>query len=75
MSVSYVKAAPAEISRIVNRIEDVIDGEQNVNVSIACVVVAIMAQKPDIDPEILPQIVKDVSEYLTAYLVQDEVKH
>ncbi len=73
MSVTYFKATPAEIGRIVDRIESAIEGEQATNVSIACIVVAILAQKPDIDNELLPAIVRDLSEYLAAYLTPTEV--
>lgn len=75
MSVNYIKATPEDIKRIVDRIETVIEGEQNTNVAIACVVVAVLSQKPDIPPNDLPVVVKDVSEFLAAYLTSAEVTH
>jgi hypothetical protein len=75
MNTHYFKVSPNDVSRLVDKIEDVIEGEDNVHVSVACLVIAILAQKRDLDPEELPDIVKGVSEYLIARLVPDEVKH
>lgn len=65
---SYVTTSGADIEKLVNKIERVIDGELNTNVSLACIVVAIFAQQPDIAPEKLQEVVKGMSEWLAAYL-------
>jgi hypothetical protein len=75
MSVNYIKATPADIGRIVDRIENVVEGEQNTHVSIACIIVAILAQKPESEGEELAELVKGVSEYMAAAMVSNEVKH
>lgn len=68
MSIQYIKASGEDIGRIVGRIETAIEGEKNSHVSIACIVVALLAQRPDLEPEELQTIVKNTSEYMAASL-------
>lgn len=73
MSITYIKVGGSDVQRIVDKIEDVIEHEDNTHVSIACIVLAIVAQEPDIEPEQLVEAVKGVSEYLAAYLSPVEI--
>lgn len=75
MSITYIKADGSDIKRLVDKIENVIDGEHITHVSIACLVVAILAQRPDIDPDEMQETVKGVSEYMAACLSPNEVTH
>jgi hypothetical protein len=71
MSISYVQASGKDIADLVDKIEDVVDGYTSVHVSIAAIVVSILAQKPDVAPDKLQEAVKGVSEYLAASLFNE----
>ena len=71
MSINYVQASGKDIADLVDRIEDVVEGHSNVHVSIASLVVAILAQNPEVSPEKLQECVKGVSEYLAACLFDE----
>ncbi len=73
MGITYIKATGEDIGRIVGRIENVIDGERVTNISIACIVVAIQVQKPNISQEELVAAVKNVSEFMAANLCNGTV--
>lgn len=64
MNEGYVKVNSDELQELVDRIEDAVDGEQPVHISIACLIVAIYAQKPDVAPDKLKEIVKGMSEWM-----------
>jgi hypothetical protein len=68
MSITYISASGKDIARIVEKIEDVVVGEQNVNVALGCLVVAVLVQKPEIAPAQLQEIVKGASEWLASNL-------
>ena len=69
--ITYAKINGGDIQRLVDKIEDTVEGEHRLHVSLACLIVAIMAQKPDIDSEELQETVKVASEYLAASLFAD----
>jgi hypothetical protein len=66
--INYIAASGKDIADIVNRIENVVEGEANVHVSVSCIIVACLAQNPSISPEQLQNCVKGVSEYMAANL-------
>lgn len=72
MSLTYIKATGEQIEEIVDQIEDVIEGYPTSHVSIACLVVAILAQKPDLDPDKLQHVIKSVSEVIAAQIFEPE---
>ena len=71
MPISYVQASGKDIADLVDRIEDVVEGVPNIHLSIACIVVAALAQNPQINPDRLQECVKGVSEYLAACLFDE----
>lgn len=75
MTTTYTRIDSRDVARIIDRIENVIEGEGIMEVSAACIVVAILAQNPKLDPEKLGETVKGVSEYLAAVLAPGEVVH
>lgn len=66
MQINYFQASGKEVAELVDKIETVVDGESNVIVSIACIVVATLSQNPEVAPDTLQSIVKGVSEYIAA---------
>ena len=68
MPINYVVASGKDIADLVDRIEDVVAGYPNVAVAAACIVVAALSQNPDVSPDTLQNIVKSVSELMTATL-------
>ncbi len=68
MSASYIRVSGSEISDVVEDIKDAVDGHSIPIVSLACLVVAILAQKPTVTPAELQEIIKGVTEYLTMQL-------
>lgn len=73
MPINYVQASGKDIAELVDRIEDVIEGQPNIHVSIACIVVATLAQNPEIAPEKLQEVVKSISELMAASLFDESV--
>ncbi len=73
MRLSYLKIRGIDVSELVDRIENAVDGEPNSHVSIACLAVAIVAQKPDIPVEELVELIRGTSEYLAAHLFVEGV--
>lgn len=71
MAINYIQASGKDIAELVDRIEEVVEGAPNIHVSIACIVVAALAQNPEIAPEKLQECVKGVSEYLAAFLFDE----
>jgi hypothetical protein len=69
--INYVAASGKDIAELVDKIETVVEGTSNVHVSIACIVVATLAQDPDVAPDRLQQIVRGVSEYMAASLFNE----
>lgn len=68
MSIQYIKASGKEIVEITDRIEHAVNGYPSAHVSMACIIIAVMAQKPDVAPETLQDCVKGVSEWIAACL-------
>jgi hypothetical protein len=71
MPINYVSASGKDIADLVDKIEDVVEGTSNLHVSIACIVVAALAQNPEIPPDRLQDVVKGVSEYMAASLFDE----
>jgi hypothetical protein len=65
VKLSYVQINSKELLELVSIIEEAMSGYPNVHVSVACLVVAILAQNPSIAPETLQTCVKGLSEYMT----------
>lgn len=72
MSINYITAPGETIGGIVQRIEGVIHGELNSHISIACLVVSILAQNPKVSPEKLMELVKETSEFIVTKMSYDE---
>jgi hypothetical protein len=68
MALSYVAASGKDVADMVAEIEEVVQGKSNVLVSISCLVVATLAQNPDVAPDKLQEVVKSLSEQLSATL-------
>lgn len=73
MPITYIKATGEQLEKLVSRIEEVVEGEQTSHIALACLIMAIYSQKPDIDVVKLQQVVKGVSEYMATTLTDDEV--
>jgi hypothetical protein len=71
MPVNYVQASGKDIAELVDRIETAVEGTPDIHVSIACIVVAALAQNPDVSPAKLQECVKSVSEYMAASLFDE----
>ena len=68
MAISYIRASGKDIAELVESIDKAVDGHPSSHVSIACIVVAVMAQKPNITKEVLQDAVKGVSDWLSLHL-------
>lgn len=64
----YVYVSGKDIAELVDQIDGVVEGVPNVHVTTACLVVAILAQQPDIAPDKLQECVKGASEFIAAVL-------
>ena len=64
MRLNYVQTSGQDVANIVDSIEDVVEGIPNILVTTACLVVAVLAQNPEISPERLQDVVKGLSEYI-----------
>lgn len=71
MPINYVQANGKDVAALVDRIEDTIEGEPNIYVCIACFIVAALSQNPNITPERLQDVVKGLSEYMSASLFDE----
>lgn len=71
MPINYVQASGADVAEVVNVIEDAVEGYANLHVSVACLVVAILAQNPDVEANKLQKMVKGLSEYMAANLFDE----
>lgn len=66
--ITNTKVSGYDLERIVSRIEEAVRGEDTAKTAIACSIVTIFSQKPDINPAELQAAVKGISEWLTAFL-------
>lgn len=57
-----------DVAELVDRIEKAVDGENNIVVSTACIVVSALAQDPDVSPDKLVKIVEEVSSLIAMIL-------
>lgn len=71
MPINYFQASGKEVAELVDKVESVVEGQPNIHVSIACIIVACLAQNPEVAPEQLQNIVKGISEYMAASLFNE----
>jgi hypothetical protein len=71
MPINYIKADGGAIEAIVDQIEDVLEGLPTSHVTVACLVVAILSQMPDIGADKLQELVKGASEYIAVCLLDE----
>ena len=70
-SVMGMSATGEEISKIVDMIENAVEGERESHVIIAALALAIVKQKPEIDSDELQGVILDVSRYIVMALGGD----
>jgi hypothetical protein len=70
MPITYTKVTGPEIAEIVDDIEQAVNGYKSMHVTIGCLIVAILAQRPDMDPIELQGVVKSASEWLAMTIFQ-----
>lgn len=68
--ISYTRTSGKDIAELVDNIEKVVDGHPSAHVSVSCMIVAILAQKPTVTKEVLQEAVKGVSDWLSMYLTE-----
>jgi hypothetical protein len=73
MSLSFLRASGKEVANLIENIKEVIEGEPVVNVHVACLVLALIAQKPDMTPEELQSVVKECSAWIVTRLYDSSV--
>ena len=73
MPINYTQVHGADIAEVVSLVEDTVEGYPNIIVSTACLVVAILAQNPDVEANKLQRMVMGLSEYMAANLFDDAV--
>lgn len=64
--INYFKVEGETIAPLVDEIEKVCEGIDNSHVSIACIIVATLAQNPEVDPQVLGTLVTQISELISA---------
>lgn len=75
-NITYMTPSGKEVSALVAKIEDLLEGEPTINVFTACLVLACLSQKPDVTGERLQTTIKRASEVLmTTLLGEAEVVH
>lgn len=70
--ITYQTPSGKVVADLVEKIEDVLEGEPTVNVYAACLVLAILSQKPDVTTTRLQETVKLTSEALMATLLAED---
>jgi len=71
MNNSIVKreASGKDIAKLVDKLQPVLEGEQMHHVLIACLSVAALVLKPELNPQELVSTVNDTSEWMSLYLL------
>lgn len=72
MSITYAKVNGADLEELVEEIEEVVEGNDPVKICMSCMIIAIMQQAPEITPQRLSDVIKSLSEYLSALLSEDQ---
>ena len=63
-------AAGEQISQLLDAMEPVLDGHPKHNVLVACLSIAVLLQRPDLDADELKTAVFETSQWLAMYLSQ-----
>lgn len=58
----------ADVAKLVSQIEEIVKGQDIARTAVACTIVTVFSQKPNISPEDLRTAVQGISEWLTAFL-------
>lgn len=67
MPITYAHATAAQVSKLCERVFNVLEGENPNQVNIACLTIAMLIQVPEITPENLVEGVKGASEWIALY--------
>ena len=68
MSITYTSASGVDIERIARKIETIAEGERIGHIVMACMVIALTFQHPDIEIDDLIEGVKGATEWITCFL-------
>ena len=72
-SILYTKSSGMKVTAAVEAILPALADHSPPDVVIACLVIAIILQAPDIEPSKLIEGVKDISEHIALYLTKDDI--